>query len=113
MIAFQEIVELTAGQILQTDPAKKRMWEKFIMDTFAMRKGGKNSDYVLFRGDQLVGTALIIVVKKHLVPHIRNVESATKKVSFDLVSTLTPRPALVPYFPTSYRRASELMTANE
>lgn len=86
MIAFQEIVELTAGQILQTDPAKKRMWEKFIMDTFAMRKGGKDSDYVLFRGDQLVGTALIIVVKKHLVPHIRNVESATKKTGLQGLS---------------------------
>ncbi|OWZ31660.1 phosphatidylinositol phosphate phosphatase [Cryptococcus neoformans c45] len=86
MIAFQEIVELTAGQILQTDPAKKRMWEKFIMDTFAMRKGGKDSDYMLFRGDQLVGTALIIVVKKHLVPHIRNVESATKKTGLQGLS---------------------------
>ncbi|XAO22935.1 hypothetical protein I312_101710 [Cryptococcus bacillisporus CA1280] len=86
MIAFQEIVELTAGQILQTDPAKKRMWEKFIMDTFAMRKGGKDSDYMLFRGDQLVGTALIIVVKKHLAPHIRNIESATKKTGLQGLS---------------------------
>lgn len=113
MIAFQEIVELTAGQILQTDPAKKRMWEKFIMDTFAMRKGGKDSDYMLFRGDQLVGTALIIVVKKHLAPHIRNIESATKKVSSDLAFLLLPPPCPFRFFPTPYTRALELTTANE
>ncbi|WWC87929.1 uncharacterized protein L201_002829 [Kwoniella dendrophila CBS 6074] len=78
MIAFQEIVELTAGQILQTDPAKKRMWEKFMMDTFAMRKG-KKSEYLLLRSEQLVGSALIIIIKSQLAPHIRNVESTTKK----------------------------------
>nr|XP_019050419.1 phosphatidylinositol phosphate phosphatase [Kwoniella bestiolae CBS 10118]OCF29349.1 phosphatidylinositol phosphate phosphatase [Kwoniella bestiolae CBS 10118] len=74
MIAFQEIVELTAGQILQTDPAKKRVWEKFIMDTFDMRQR-KKSDYLLFRSEQLVGSALIIIVKSSLAPHIRNVET--------------------------------------
>ncbi|OCF43348.1 hypothetical protein I317_02786 [Kwoniella heveanensis CBS 569] len=70
MIAFQEIVDLNATQILQTDPAKKRIWEKFIMDTFAMRKGGK-TDYLLFRSEQLVGSALIIIVKSDLSKHIR------------------------------------------
>nr|XP_019012040.1 phosphatidylinositol phosphate phosphatase [Kwoniella pini CBS 10737]OCF50821.1 phosphatidylinositol phosphate phosphatase [Kwoniella pini CBS 10737] len=74
MIAFQEIVELTASQILQTDPAKKRVWEKFIMDTFAMHQGGK-SDYLLFRSEQLVGSALIIIIKSDLSKHIRNVET--------------------------------------
>lgn len=91
MIAFQEIVELTAGQILQTDPAKKRMWEKFIMDTFAMRKGGKDSDYML-------------------APHIRNIESATKKVSSDLPFS---SPLRFFFFPTPYTRALELTTAHE
>ncbi|OCF75027.1 phosphatidylinositol phosphate phosphatase [Kwoniella mangroviensis CBS 8886] len=81
MIAFQEIVELTAGQILQTDPAKKRVWEKFIMDTFTMRKGEK-SDYLLYRSEQLVGSALIIIVKSSLAPHMRNVESTTKKAAY-------------------------------
>lgn len=113
-IAFQEIVELTAGQILQTDPAKRcalsgmhaisqilktfrRRWEKYIMDTFAMRKD-LGSEYGLFRSDQvrsrrkllydegadsfiqLVGTALVVVVKSDLMKHIRAVETATKKV---------------------------------
>lgn len=80
------------------------------MDTFAMRRGGKDSDYMLFRGDQLVGTALIIVVKKHLAPHIRNIESATKKVSSDLPFS---SPLRFFFFPTPYTRALELTTAHE
>nr|XP_031862893.1 uncharacterized protein CI109_001367 [Kwoniella shandongensis]KAA5529965.1 hypothetical protein CI109_001367 [Kwoniella shandongensis] len=84
-IAFQEIVELTAGQILQTDPAKKRMWEKYIMDTFAMRKG-KKSEYLLFRSEQLVGTALIVVVKSDLAKCMRGVESTTKKTGLQGLS---------------------------
>nr|XP_018264769.1 phosphatidylinositol phosphate phosphatase [Kwoniella dejecticola CBS 10117]OBR86927.1 phosphatidylinositol phosphate phosphatase [Kwoniella dejecticola CBS 10117] len=85
MIAFQEIVELTAGQILQTDPAKKRVWEKFIMDTFAMRKGGK-SDYLLFRSEQLVGSALIIIVKSELSRHIRNAYELFKQTGLSGLS---------------------------
>ena len=84
-ISFQEIVELTAGQILQTDPAKRRMWEKFIVDTFAMRKS-RNSDYILYRSEQLVGTALIVFVKADLTGHIRRVESATKKTGLQGLS---------------------------
>ncbi|ODO04590.1 hypothetical protein I350_05196 [Cryptococcus amylolentus CBS 6273] len=83
MIAFQEIVELTAGQILQTDPAKRRMWEKYIMDTFNNRKP---SQYLLLRSDQLVGTAIIIIVKSPLLPHIRRIESATKKTGLSGLS---------------------------
>lgn len=51
------------------------------MDTFALRKG-KQSEYILFRSAQLVGTALILVIKSDMVKHIRSVESAIKKVSW-------------------------------
>jgi hypothetical protein len=88
-INFQEIVELTPGQILQTDPMKKRMWEKYIMDTFEMRKG--HGEYLLYRSEQLVGTALIVIVRSDLTPHIRRVESATKKVSNLVPTALTGR----------------------
>lgn len=57
------------------------MWEKYIIDTFAKRQR-KKSEYLLYRSEQLVGTALIIVVKSELSHHIRRVECATKKVSF-------------------------------
>ncbi|KAF8504208.1 DNase I-like protein [Gautieria morchelliformis] len=77
-LGFQEIVPLTAQQIIQTDPEKIRMWEKVIMDTLT-RRLDKKVDYVVLRSEQLVGTALILLVKSHLVGQIRNVEAATKK----------------------------------
>jgi hypothetical protein len=59
----------------------RRMWEKYIMDTFVMRKGeGEASEYILLRSEQLVGTALILVIKAELTKAVRSVESATKKV---------------------------------
>ncbi|KIJ23305.1 hypothetical protein M422DRAFT_276146 [Sphaerobolus stellatus SS14] len=78
VLGFQEIVPLTAQQILQTDPTKKQMWESILLDTLA-RRSNKKADYVILRSEQLVGTALIILVKSNLVANIRNVEGTTKK----------------------------------
>ncbi len=82
-LGFQEIVELTPQQILLTDPAKKKLWEGAIANTFAQRvkqAGEKNaSSYVLLRSEQLVGTALIVVVKESILPAIRAVEASSKK----------------------------------
>ncbi|KAN0064942.1 Inositol-1,4,5-trisphosphate 5-phosphatase 1 [Thecaphora frezii] len=77
-IGFQEIVQLTPQQIILTDPDKIRLWEGKIMETLS-RRSRKRSDYVLLRSEQLVGTALIILVKEGLVHDIRQVEAATKK----------------------------------
>ncbi|KAI0796871.1 DNase I-like protein [Abortiporus biennis] len=77
-IGFQEIVPLTAQQIVQTDPEKKRIWESKILDTLA-RRPNKKADYILLRSQQLVGTALLVIVKKDLTAVIRNVEGATHK----------------------------------
>ncbi|OSD04401.1 DNase I-like protein [Trametes coccinea BRFM310] len=76
-IGFQEIVPLTAQQIVQTDPEKKRVWEAKLMDTLE-RRSSKTS-YILLRSHQLVGTALLIFVKKELTAVIRNVEAASHK----------------------------------
>nr|ODN92411.1 phosphatidylinositol phosphate phosphatase [Cryptococcus depauperatus CBS 7841] len=83
MVAFQEVVELTPGQILQTDPAKRQKWEKHIMETFQMHRPDQ---YLLFRSDQLVGTVLMVILKKPLAPHLRNVESAAKKTGLQGLS---------------------------
>lgn len=78
VLGFQEIVPLTAQQIVQTDPEKKQMWESYILDTLATRRDRK-SEYVVLRSGQLVGTALIVLCKTELSGYIRNVEAATKK----------------------------------
>ncbi|KAI0375801.1 inositol polyphosphate phosphatase [Pilatotrama ljubarskyi] len=77
-LGFQEIVPLTAQQIVQTDPEKKRMWETKVLDTLD-RRPNKKSTYILLRSHQLVGTALLVLVKTELTAVIRNVEAASHK----------------------------------
>ncbi|THH26808.1 hypothetical protein EUX98_g7380 [Antrodiella citrinella] len=78
VLGFQEIVPLTAQQIVQTDPEKRRIWENKITTTLARRPDPK-SEYILLRSHQLVGTALLVFVKKELTAVIRNVEAASHK----------------------------------
>ncbi|KZT13014.1 DNase I-like protein [Laetiporus sulphureus 93-53] len=77
-IGFQEIVPLTAQQIVQADPERRRAWEGKILGALNQRSG-KKDHYVLLRSHQLVGTALLILVKSELTSLIRNVEAATQK----------------------------------
>ncbi|KAG8943697.1 inositol polyphosphate 5-phosphatase, partial [Tulasnella sp. 408] len=69
-----EIVPLNAQQIIQADPAKKREWEAQIQKTIE-----KRGNYLIFRSEQLVGTALFVIVKSELAGALRNVEAATRK----------------------------------
>ncbi|GAA6051835.1 hypothetical protein JCM3770_005490 [Rhodotorula araucariae] len=78
VIGFQEIVPLSPQQIMSTDPEKKRRWEGHILQTLADRPR-KESDYVVLRSGQLVGTALIVLCKPEVAGEVRNVEAATKK----------------------------------
>lgn len=79
-VAFQEIVELTPQQIMQTDPYRRQQWEDAVRDTLnknAQLRGGE--DYVMLRGGQLVGASLSVFVKVSVLPFIKNVEGAVKK----------------------------------
>ena len=55
------------------------MWERVILDTLA-RRPNKKSEYIILRSEQLVGTALIILVRTDITGAIRKVEAATRKV---------------------------------
>lgn len=77
-IGLQEVVPLTPQQILLTDPEKLGIWESTITNTVAKRSE-KSANYIPLCSEQLVGTALIILIKESLLPHIRQVEAATKK----------------------------------
>lgn len=77
-LGFQEMVPLTAQQIVQTDPEKRRIWENRVLEALDCRPH-KRSDYVLLRSEQLVGTALLVLVKAELTAVIRNVEGTTHK----------------------------------
>ncbi|KIM68900.1 hypothetical protein SCLCIDRAFT_104475 [Scleroderma citrinum Foug A] len=78
VVGFQEIVLLNPQQIVQADPEKKRAWELKLMEAINSRRQ-KSCDYVVVRSEQLVGTALFVIVKSELTPVIRNVEGSSKK----------------------------------
>ena len=71
------------------------MWERVILDTLARRRN-KKSEYIVLRSEQLVGTALIILVRADITGAIRKVEAATRKVC-----TLSHH-TTCPHFPLSY-----------
>lgn len=77
VLAFQEVVPLTPQQILMTDPDKLRVWENVINDT--LRRRGAQRQYVILRSEQLVGTALIILVNESIISHVKGVEASSKK----------------------------------
>ncbi|KAK2590304.1 Inositol-1,4,5-trisphosphate 5-phosphatase 1 [Conoideocrella luteorostrata] len=80
VVAFQEIVELSPQQIMNSDPSRKQLWEGAVKRTLNQRQSSLGGDrYVLLRSGQLVGAALCIFVKTSLLNHIKNVEGSAKK----------------------------------
>ncbi|KAI9143692.1 Endonuclease/exonuclease/phosphatase [Paraphysoderma sedebokerense] len=75
-IGFQEIVELTPGQIVAADPAKRQQWENVLIKTVNRLT---KQQYVTVKTGQLVGAAIIILVKADLTPYIRHVEMNVTK----------------------------------
>ncbi|TVY50870.1 Inositol-1,4,5-trisphosphate 5-phosphatase 1 [Lachnellula cervina] len=79
-VGFQEIVELSPQQIMNSDPTRKQEWERAVRKTLnhhARAVGSEN--YVLLRSGQLVGAALCIFVKASVLRKIKNVEGSVKK----------------------------------
>lgn len=81
VVGFQEIVELSPQQIMNTDPARRIEWEQAVKASINdYYTGEKNEDqYILLRTGQLVGAALIVFVKVTMLAKIKNVEGAIKK----------------------------------
>ncbi|ORZ37538.1 Endonuclease/exonuclease/phosphatase [Catenaria anguillulae PL171] len=75
-IGFQEIVELTAGQIVSADPMKRQMWQQELVTAIRRCYG---PDYVLVCDGQLVGAAILIYAKSSLTAHIHSVEMSIVK----------------------------------
>lgn len=79
-VGFQEIVELSPQQIMNSDPTRKQAWEKAVRKTLNRHAREMGSEhYVLLRSGQLVGAALCIFVKASALKHIKNVEGSVKK----------------------------------
>ncbi|TQN74167.1 Inositol-1,4,5-trisphosphate 5-phosphatase 1 [Colletotrichum shisoi] len=79
-VGFQEIVELSPQQIMNSDPSRKQLWEAAVRRCLNKRTkalGGER--YVLLRSGQLVGAALCIFIKASALANIKNVEGSVKK----------------------------------
>jgi hypothetical protein len=80
VVGFQEIVELSPQQIMNSDPTRKQAWEKTVKRTLNRHAQEVGSEhYVLLRSGQLVGAALCIFVKASVLKNIKNVEGSVKK----------------------------------
>lgn len=80
-VGFQEIVDLSPQQIMSTDPYRRQAWEEAVKNTLNVNAQSNGSEeYVLLRGGQLVGASLSVFVKASILPYIKNVEGALKKV---------------------------------
>jgi hypothetical protein len=79
-VGFQEIVELSPQQIMNSDPTRKQAWEKAVKKTLNRHARAAGSEhYVLLRSGQLVGAALCIFVRSSSLRQIKNVEGSMKK----------------------------------
>ena len=96
-IGFQEIVELSPQQIMSTDVNRRQAWEEAVKNTLNVHAQRNSSEeYVLLRGEQLVGASLSVFVKASILPYIKNVEGALKKVCYQAVVKGVNRKMLTP-----------------
>ncbi|KAK5943564.1 Inositol-1,4,5-trisphosphate 5-phosphatase 1 [Knufia obscura] len=80
IVGFQEIVELSPQQIMNTDPDRRIRWEQAVKHVINESTIEKDEDrYILLRSGQLVGAALMVFVKISTLSKIKNVEGAIKK----------------------------------
>lgn len=79
-IGFQEIVELSPQQIMNSDPSRKQIWEEAVKKALNSRARQVGEEkYLVLRSGQLVGAALCIFVKSSVLGKIKNVEGSVKK----------------------------------
>lgn len=84
-IGFQEIVELTAGQMVNTNSGNLTIWEKKIKQ--CLNDKFQNVKYITHWSGQIGGMALILFVKEVEIKHISNIESAFKKTGLGGMSS--------------------------
>lgn len=78
-VGFQELVELTANNIMATEPKRRQEWEEAVSAVLNEGKPGGKGEYVLLRSGQLVGAALLVFVRNSSLALVRNAEGAIKK----------------------------------
>jgi hypothetical protein len=86
VIGIQEIVELTASQIVASDPAKKAEWDCNVLHCLNSQVMRDEEQYVMLRSGQLVGTSLSVFAQKGQIGRIRRIEYTKVKVGYSSLS---------------------------
>uniref|UniRef100_H2ZA68 phosphoinositide 5-phosphatase n=1 Tax=Ciona savignyi TaxID=51511 RepID=H2ZA68_CIOSA len=73
-IGFEEMVELNAGNIVNTSQANQQAWAQELQKTISVK-----CDYELVGSEQLVGVCLYVFARKPLSLHVRDLSICTAK----------------------------------
>lgn len=76
VLGFQEVVELNAGNILNSDKSQSIYWQNLVLDQL---NSTSQQPYVLLRAEQMASLMLLFFVRKDRMPKIKLVEGSTKK----------------------------------
>ncbi|KAG0662753.1 inositol-1 [Maudiozyma exigua] len=79
IIGFEEVVDLTPGQMLSTDPFAKRYWEQRVLTLINNRSDRR---YATVWSSQLGGVLLMFFVKDTDYSKIKHIEADVKKTGF-------------------------------
>ena len=78
VLGLQEVIELTAGSILNADYSKGSFWENLVSDCLNQF----NEKYLLLRVEQMTSLLILFFVKADKAKYVKQVEGATKKTGF-------------------------------
>ncbi|AET39525.1 phosphoinositide 5-phosphatase INP51 Ecym_4486 [Eremothecium cymbalariae DBVPG len=79
IIGLQEVVELTPGHMLTTDPLSRQFWEKKILKQLIRKT---HSKYICAGSNQLGGVLLLLYVSEAEHSKIKRIECDVKKTGF-------------------------------
>lgn len=80
-LSFQEIVPLTAQQMLSSAAEPAHAWERAVLS--ALNRGAApGEEYVQLRHDVQFGTSTLVLAKQRMLHHIRSIEGSTTKTGF-------------------------------
>ncbi|SCU82953.1 LADA_0C08856g1_1 [Lachancea dasiensis] len=75
VLGMQEIIELSAGSILNADYSKSSFWQNIVNECL----NKYNDQYLLLRAEQMSSLLILFFVKSDKVNNVKEVEGATKK----------------------------------
>ena len=78
VLGFQEVIELTAGSILNADYSKSSFWENMVSDCINQYQ----EKYLLLRAEQMSSLLIMLFVRADKTKHVKQVEGASKKTGF-------------------------------